>query len=294
LEGDVEVDSGLTSNLASMTNGGSGSNSGMVDLDTSATGSMRVFNITTNELLITAQVIDSSGTPLGLSKQGGGTLTLTANNTYGGGTKISAGTLDIENGSGGSATGTGAVSLGAATLMTSGTARITGVVTATGTSGSSVIAVGSSPLGTTGSLTLNSGGMSATGLTLSFTIDGASASNSELILGSALSVTGGLTFDLSDLGSQTLMANTVYTLITGTGPITADTVTVNFSNSSYALNTTYGTDNGVLISGDTVTFEVQNVPEPFIETDLIAGGLLLLGFYGRRILAKMTKKRIIR
>lgn len=90
------------------------------------------------------------------------------------------------------------------------------------------------------------------------------------------------------------MANTVYTLITGTGPITADTVTVNFSNSSYALNTTYGTDNGVLISGDTVTFEVQNVPEPFIETDLIAGGLLLLGFYGRRILAKMTKKRIIR
>ncbi len=134
-----------------------------------------------------------------------------------------------------------------------------------------------------GKLTLNGGVTSTTGLTLNFAIDGAGATNSQLTLGSAgLSVTGGLTFNLYDQGTNTLASNTVYTIITGTGALSADTLTVNLLDSDYILNTSYGTD-GILFSGDTATFEVESVaiPEPGTWA-LMFGGLALLMVIQRR------------
>lgn len=171
---------------------------------------------------------------------------------------------------------------GSANVATlSGTGIVTGLVTAHGASGASVITPGTTS--SIGKLTLNGGVTSTTGLTLNFAIDGAGATNSQLTLGSAgLSVTGGLTFNLYDQGTNTLASNTVYTIITGTGALSADTLTVNLLDSDYILNTSYGTD-GILFSGDTATFEVESVaiPEPGTWA-LMFGGLALLMVIQRR------------
>jgi autotransporter-associated beta strand protein len=78
----------------------------------------------------------------GLTKAGAGTLVLSAANTYGGGTTVSAGMLLVANTTG-SGTGTGPVTVGAATL--GGTGIISGPVTLTG----------DSTLTSSGTLTLN-------------------------------------------------------------------------------------------------------------------------------------------
>ena len=79
---------------------------------------------------------------MAINKSGGGTLVLSGENTYGGGTTVSQGTLLISNVSD-TGSGTGAVTVGAATL--GGTGFISGPVTLTG----------DSTLTSTGTLTIN-------------------------------------------------------------------------------------------------------------------------------------------
>ena len=83
-----------------------------------------------------------SGTGGALTKIGAGALTLSGDNTYTGGTMVSEGTLLVSN-TAGSATGTGPVTVDAATL--GGTGFINGPVTLTG----------DSTLTSTGTLTIN-------------------------------------------------------------------------------------------------------------------------------------------
>ena len=69
-----------------------------------------IINVVNKNTTIEAVVAGSSG----LNKSGTGTLTLTGNNTYSGGTEISAGTLQIANGTGSTATaGTGSIQIDA-------------------------------------------------------------------------------------------------------------------------------------------------------------------------------------
>ncbi len=75
-------------------------------------------------------VINDSSTGGSLIKDGGGTLKVTAANTYGGGTTISAGRLLVSN-TGGSGTGSGPVTVNAGTL--GGTGTIAGPISNNGT-----------------------------------------------------------------------------------------------------------------------------------------------------------------
>jgi hypothetical protein len=134
-----------------------------------------------------------------------------------------------------------------------------------------------------GNLTLNGGVTSLSGLSLSFAIDGAGASNSLLTLGSAGLSAMSLTFNLNDLGSNTLAANTAYTLISDAGTFSPGSVTANLLYSTnYTLNTAYGTG-GILFSGGVVTFEVETVPEPSTWALMFCGlGLLVACQRARR------------
>ena len=89
-------------------------------------GSVVVNNSTTAYEFTGAGSIDG---PCSLTKTGAGTLVLSNSNTYTGGTEVSGGTLLVNNASG-SATGTGPVTVSAATL--GGTGFINGPVTLTG------------------------------------------------------------------------------------------------------------------------------------------------------------------
>ena len=73
------------------------------------TGSGGNGNINTSGYAVTLSgVLSGSG---GLNLLGAGTLTLTASNTYSGGTTISAGTLQVGNGGSGGTLGSPSVSL---------------------------------------------------------------------------------------------------------------------------------------------------------------------------------------
>lgn len=200
---------------------------------------------------------------------GTGTTTLSGSNTYSGGTAIKAGMLALgANGT----TGSGGVTLGAATLAGLGT--VSGLLSATGASVSSNITAASTS--TIGNLTLGGGVTSANGLTLNFGIDGAGATNSTITLGAGLTVTGVMTVNLYDLGTNSLQGSTPYILVQGTGAISDNSLAVNLLNSAYTLNSAYGSD-GIEINGDTMTFEVAGVPEPSVFEALAFGfGILMI------------------
>ncbi|MCX5674683.1 MAG: autotransporter-associated beta strand repeat-containing protein, partial [Planctomycetota bacterium] len=95
------------------------------------------------QLTIGSVIADNGPQAVSLVKTGNGNLVLAAANTYSGGTKVQEGTLLVEN-TAGFGTGTGPVTVGAATL--GGTGFINGPVTLTG----------DSTLTSTGTLTINS------------------------------------------------------------------------------------------------------------------------------------------
>jgi autotransporter-associated beta strand protein len=247
-------------------------------INNNSTGTLTV-NVAAGDSAQISGAIGGTGSGL-FVKSGAGTLQISGTNTYTGGTSITAGNLQVTNtSSSSSATGSGGVSLGSATL--SGTGYVTGAVTATGASGASNITVATT--GSVGTLTLNGGVTSSTGLTLNLAVDGAAGANSLLSLGSAnLSVSGSaLTFNLYDQGSNLLTPNTPYLIVSSTGSLTASSITASLSGSTqYTLKTSYGTD-GISISGGDAYFEVQSVPEPSTWA-LMLGGLALLVFYQRR------------
>ncbi len=90
-----------------------------------------VFTVNTpsagDSLTVSSVIQSSGGTPLSLVKQGAGTLTLTAANTYAGGTTLQAGTLEISNPTTTAVNplGTGAVTLAGGTLRLGGQAAMT-------------------------------------------------------------------------------------------------------------------------------------------------------------------------
>jgi len=95
--------------------------------------------------------------------------------------------------------------------------------------------------------------------------------------------------NLFDQGTNSLVTNTPYSVVVGTGAISASSLAGNLENSTaYILNSAYGT-NGIAISGDTMSFELSPIPEPTVLEALSLGfGLLMImrrrsgSFYIRR------------
>jgi len=215
-----------------------------------------------------------------LVKDGDGTLQVTGNNAYAGGTTISAGTLLIGN-SAGSATGTGAVSLAAGATLGGGNAAgttgfISGLVTTGGTT--SMLAPGTNGIGT---LNLTGGLSASAGATFNFELGTSSdLINTGALTGSAAA--DGLIFNLANGGGLT--AGVAYTLLdftSATGLDYSDLMAGNIA-SGFALDTSFG-NGGFFIDSTNGLLQVQfaAVPEP---SALALGGLVLpfLARYLRR------------
>ena len=119
MNGNVTINP-LAGATATITNGPGAGGSGLIDL----TGSARTFSVANG----TAEVDFSANVPItngALTKIGAGTMRLTAANSYGGGTTVSAGRL-LVNSATGSGTGNGSVTVDGGVL--GGTGRIAGAV----------------------------------------------------------------------------------------------------------------------------------------------------------------------
>jgi autotransporter-associated beta strand protein len=126
LPGKIAVNGNVTINplanaTATITNGSGIGRPGLIDL----TGGARTFGVAngTADVDFSANVAITNGA---LTKIGTGTMRLTAANSYGGGTTLSAGRLLVNNATG-SGTGTGSVTVDGGVL--GGTGRIAGAVT---------------------------------------------------------------------------------------------------------------------------------------------------------------------
>ncbi|HSI08339.1 MAG TPA: autotransporter-associated beta strand repeat-containing protein [Rariglobus sp.] len=217
-----------------------------------------------SRLNVTAGISSHSGStlvgPVGFTKLGAGTMSLTGDNIYSGNTLVSAGTL-LANNTAGSATGSGNVTVQSAATL-GGSGRIGGLTTL---ASGAHLAPGNSP-GTitfTGGLTLNTGSI------LDFELGTAS----DLIRVSGGTLTGPgsgkLTVNLFNSGGFT--AGT-YTLIDATGA----TLT-SIGATSFELGTVIaGYDFSFTQTGNLLQITATAVPEPATFSTL--AGVLTLSF----------------
>lgn len=267
-------------------------NSGTLTVLGTSTGTMGLAlgNTTDNVVSIdgaggiaVSSIISGAAKHLTLGGVGTGILTLSAANTYSGGTTVAAGNLRVTNTSG-SATGTLGVTVanntGVATL--SGTGSISGLVT-TATTGANVahIAAGvnnaASNFGGAGTLNLG-GGLTMTGMDTNVDFDLSSTtgggndlvtlSNSTLTLGSAFTVN----YNLLTPGVLTTSGN--YTLFSGASNLLSLTGITITSSGLGAYTPTYSVSGGALL----VSFSNVSAPTPnYFDTNGSAAGIGING-----------------
>jgi len=185
-------------------------------------------------------ITDGTATSINLIKAGTSTLTLSGNNSYSGGTTLSAGTLSV-----GSATAipsTGTISFNGGTIQSSD---------ATLRTLSNVITVNSGiTVGTTGNLTFSNTGSVALGATRTFTINGGTTTFAQAFSGS--------TYGITKAGAGTLTLTGANTF-TGTTTINAGTIVLNndgdVTSSTVLFN---GNSTGLTITGGTGVTSIWN------------------------------------
>ena len=126
-----------------------------VEISLNGATTFDVADVTAGTDLLVSSIIQNSSPPDNLIKAGAGTMALSGNSTYSGGTDIDNGTLLVNN-TAGTGTGSGAVNVNAGATL-GGTGSMDGLVTVAGTGH---IAPGSGGIGTLaleGGLTLNNG-----------------------------------------------------------------------------------------------------------------------------------------
>jgi fibronectin-binding autotransporter adhesin len=217
-------------------------------------GDTATFNTNGNNVTFaSAFQTQSTNGSAAVVKAGAGTLTITAANTYSGGTAVSGGTLLINN-STGSGTGSGAITvnnggtLGGSGFINAGSNSIT--INSGGTILGGTGASASGSLTVTGSVSLQSSSVIELAL-------GPSGAHSTLALGtgSSISFQSNQQFSFIDLGAQ---GTTVYSgIITGvsTPPLTMATWTID--NSGWSGTFTWDATNG----GE-IDLTLIAVPEP--------------------------------
>jgi autotransporter-associated beta strand protein len=214
----------------------------------------------------------------GLTKQGNGTLTLSANNTYTGATTVNVGTL-LVNGS--LAAGSTVTVNSGATLGGNGT--INGAAVVNGT-----LQPGNSPGVLTFGSSLTLGANSTVVMELNSTVRGTGYDGIDVT--GALTYGGALTINV---GTTFLSSNQTFSLFAGSASESGNFASVSlagaygtgsFTNSSGVWNRTDSNGNQWSFSQDTGNLSFTAVPEP--TTAMLGGlGLLALG------LAQVLRRR---
>ena len=199
LTGNVTADGASTATITSGNDNGAGSNAGEVDLN----GANRTFTVSGTAkpgLEIDAPIVDS-GTGGAITKAGTGVMTVTADNTYAGGTTVSGGTLYVDNTGGASYTAP-ITNPHAAITATNTTGSGTGSGAVTVQSGGTLAGSGTIA-STSGGISVQNGGTLSSGAIQSGTTAGQGLTiNNAANLSSALTVNGGATLSFA-LGSTT-------------------------------------------------------------------------------------------
>jgi len=229
-----------------------------------------------------------------LVKTGTGTLTLSAANTYNGGTSVEQGTLLVRNGTG-SGTGSGPVTVSnfgtfLAGGTTGGTGGISGPVQVNGgaalSPGTAGNGTGTTAILHTGNLTLapfSNLAIDLNGATLGTGYDQVAVTGLVDVTGSFLQLTLGMSFTPS---GQTfvILSND------GSDPVTGVFAFANLPP-GYVIDYFFDDSNGSLIGGNDIA--LVPVPEPGTWIGGAAAGLFVIGyrFLGRRRLRLKTLKR---
>jgi len=261
-----------TISFGSMTGGG------QIQSDFTGTKTISVGALGLNDTF-SGIIANGSGT-VALTKVGNGTMTLSGNNSYSGGTTISAGKVNATNAT--SSLGSGAVAVSGGTSATlGGTGTITGAVTVTS---SSHLAPGTvttaSNFGSVGTLTLSSAsGLTLTAANLDFDLSTSGASgNDKIALGANALTFSTLSFNFS---GTTLDTTTPYTLISTTGSLTSGDVTTITSDFTNVTGGSY-TASYSFLSGTGLQVTFSAIPESHEFAIAIVGLLCVMVVIRRR------------
>jgi fibronectin-binding autotransporter adhesin len=214
----------------------------------------------TAELAAVIHGTDASGTNGGIIFAGPGTAVVSATNAYSGPTRITGGTVVVNNDKGLSAN----VSISAGAKLQINTGRNFNPTNAGVTF---LAATGEFLTGSTGDagLATITGNMTgSSGATLDFDIEGSTVPTDKLTVTGTVTAGGTWTVNINDLALATpVSTGTPYTLLTGGTFTGTPTLVGNISSSNFALDPSYGT-NGLMwdTAGKTLTAQFVAVPEP--------------------------------
>jgi autotransporter-associated beta strand protein len=221
----------------------SGNTGGANALTVTNTGAAATLTINNSSNYQYDSLITNGTNALNIVKTGSGTLTLSNDNTYTGTTTINGGTLNITNTSG-SATGTGAITVGSGGTL-GGTGEATGAVTVQSGGTLSPGTSGVGQLKINGNLAMNSGS------TFSVTVSGPAADRvfdtGTVNLGSA---TLSVTVLITPVPGQTytIIDNDAADAITGTFNGQAEGSTITVASGTFRISYVGGTGNDVTLT----------------------------------------------